>query len=331
MFAPACGPEIGGGHLLRDIALAQALAARGVRCTFALDGYGAALLQRFGEGCAELYRLPETATSDTLGVAVSAVRPEVLVLDAYALDARAVQRLGPDRPRVVVIDDLADRSYLCDLLVDPGYGRLEADYAPLAPRDCSVLVGPAYALLRPGFERPGAPSLRTQVERVFVSFGLSDVDAVAARAVARLRSLSPTVCIDVALAIDAPSVPVLLAQAASDPHLTVHPDAHDIAELMRAADVAVGAGGASTWERCALGLPSLAVIVADNQRRVVRALEADNVLLASDLHDAGFQAEFDEAWRRLQDLGLRKALATRAAALCDGRGAERVAEAILRL
>jgi UDP-2,4-diacetamido-2,4,6-trideoxy-beta-L-altropyranose hydrolase len=332
LFAPACGPKIGGGHILRDIALAEALGRRRADCTFALHTYGAAILERFGGSCADVYPLPHPADPQALAAAVGEVRPDVLVLDGYGFDADTVERLGPARPRVAVIDDLADRRQVCELLVDPGYGRATKDYGGLVPIGCRVLAGPAFALLRPGFEVDRAPAAtRPKVERVFVSLGLGEVDGVAGRVVERLRAASPDVRIDVALGADTASVARLRARAARDGKLALHIDAQDVAALLRAADVAVGAGGASTWERCALGVPSLAVIVADNQRRVVRALKADGVTLACDLHEPGFEAAFDAAWARLQDPALRATLAARSRVVCDGRGAGRVAEAILAL
>ena len=100
---------------------------------------------------------------------------------------------------------------------------------------------------------------------------------------------------------------------------------------MAAADMAIGAGGASTWERCCLGLPTLAVIVADNQRDMIRRLASDGALLAVDMHDAAFEAAFGAALDRLVGLEVRIALRARSAPLCDGRGAERIADAILSL
>ena len=214
----------------------------------------------------------------------------------------------------------------------PATAARPRSYADLVSKDCRLLTGPAYALLRPGFERSAPPAPASpSVSRVVVSLGLSDVDAVTARVVGRLRATAPHLRLDVALAADAPSLPALRGRAETDTGLALHVDARDVADLMSAAHVAVGAGGASTWERCALGLPSLAVIVADNQRRVVRALEADGVLLACDLHAPGFEAALDDAWRRLQPVTTRERLAARGLALCDGRGADRVAEAILQL
>ena len=334
LFAPAAGPQIGGGHLMRGLALAEALHARGAVCTFALPPWGERLLQRFAAAPPAVHPLARTGEPAAIAAAVEAVGPDVLVLDDYSLAAADLAALGRRGPLTLVIDDLADRTYACDLLVDPGYGREASDYALLVPVGCEVLAGPPYALLRAAFTRRDPLDLRPTagpVRRAFVSFGLSDVEGIAARATAQLRACAPEVRLDVALAADAASLPRLQAMAAADPALMVHVDARDVATLMQAADVAVGAGGSATWERCALGLPTLAVVVADNQREMIARLAEAGVVLAVDMAAEDFGGGLRTAFSRLCAPTVREALRRASQALCDGRGAERVAQAMIRL
>ena len=332
LFAPAAGPRIGGGHLMRDLALAQALQVCGVVCTFAVPPWGERLLQRFADPPPPVHPIARSGAPTTVAAALEAVRPDVLVLDDYALAAADTAPFARQGPRIVVIDDLADRAYACDLLVDPGYGRQAADYAGRVPEGCEVLAGPRYALLRAAFAGADPPRPVTgPVGRVFVSFGLSDVEMVTARAVERLRTCAPQVRLDVALASDAPSLTPLQRMAALDPGLVLHPDARDVAGLMRAADVAVGAGGSATWERCALGLPSLAVVVADNQRDMIQRLAQAGAVLGVDLAEADFDRSFATAFARLCEPQVRRSLRRVSFGLCDGQGAARVAQAVIRL
>ena len=171
---------MGGGHVMRCLALAQALVARGAQCAFAVNAAGQSILARF---------------SDTDWSIVAIETPtDVLVVDDYAMDAGRERALRSSTSMLTVVDDLADRPHLADLLVDPGDGRTPADYAALVPRGAILLMGPAYALLRASFaarraERRTAQS--AQIDRVFVSFGLSDVDGVTARAVAARAGAAP--------------------------------------------------------------------------------------------------------------------------------------------
>ena len=334
LFTPAAGPQIGGGHVMRGIALAEALRRRGAAGAFAVPAWGERLLHRFASPEFAIDPLARSGDPAAIAAAVGALRPDVLVLDDFWLSAAQIAKLAGSVRAMVVIDDLADRRYVCDLLVDPSFGRSARDYAGRTPPGCELLVGPRYALLRESFGRQAAePPLPVpeQPRRLFVSFGLADPGGVTARAVRRLRQRLPDVALDVALAADAASLPQLRLLAAADPSLHLHPDALNVAALMRGADAAVGAGGASTWERCAIGLPTLAVVVADNQREMIARLAAAGAVLSVDAAQADFEPAFDAAVERLADAQTRAALRQASQGLCDGRGASRVADAILRL
>jgi UDP-2,4-diacetamido-2,4,6-trideoxy-beta-L-altropyranose hydrolase len=330
VFAPASGPGVGGGHVMRGLTLAEALARRGARCVFAVKPDGGAILARFAA------RPVETAlTSDEpLPAVLARLQPQVLVLDDYGTTP-AEEAALKGGARLVVMDDLADRAHPADLLVDPGHGRLAADYEDLLPPACVRLIGPAYALVRPAFAALRQSALTRPVvdqpRRLFVSFGLSDVEGIAGRAAALVRAVMPDAQIDVALAASAESLPALTQMAAEDGRLRLHVDATDVAALMAEADLALGAGGASTWERACLGLPTLAVVVADNQRAMIGRMAAEGLLLSVDLDAPDFEADFRAALGRLGDMGLRRDLRDRSAALCDGLGAERIAEAVMGL
>ncbi len=330
LFAPASGPGVGGGHVMRDLTLATALRMQGAVCGFAAGEMGLAQIEWYG-GFAWPVCLCDSDPQEILEKA-RLFQAEIVVLDNYALDATAGNRLRESGAMVVVVDDLADRAYACDLLIDPGYGRREADYATLVPDGCQLALGPDYALVRADIatlaKRPPQP-LRETVERVFVSFGLSDVAAVTARAVWGLRKLAPEVEFVVAIARDTESTRPLQDLADSDPRVRVYVEARNIGELMQDADIAVGAGGSSTWERCAMGLPTLAAIVADNQAEVIGHMAEAGVLLAADLRHPRFDAQLAAQFTDLLKLGVRARLSAASRALCDGQGAARAARAIL--
>jgi UDP-2,4-diacetamido-2,4,6-trideoxy-beta-L-altropyranose hydrolase len=330
LFAPASGPGVGGGHVMRGLTLAEALAGRGARCAFAVGPEGAAILARFAARPVETVLTSE----EPLPAALARLQPQVLVLDDYATTP-AEEAALKGGARLVVIDDLADRAHPADLLVDPGHGRLVADYDGLLPPSCLRLVGPTYALVRPAFaalrEAALARPVADQPRRLFVSFGLSDVAGIAARAVAMARTVLPDAEIDVALAASAESLPALTRTAAAETRLRLHVDATDVADLMAEADLALGAGGASTWERACLGLPTLAVVVAENQRGMIGRMAAEGLLLSVDLEAQDFEGGVTAALGRLGDAALRRDLRDRSAALCDGLGAERIAEEMMGL
>ena len=312
---------------MRCLTLARALTAQGVACAFAVGDAGAVLVDRFGAEFA-VHR-------QGVGSALQTGAFETLVIDDYGAAAEQELEFRSRVGALVVIDDLANRPHRAALLIDPGYGREDADYAALLPKSARLLTGPDYALVDPSFRalRSAALGRSTAAEpkRLFMSFGLSDIGGVARRAVEAVRARYPDVVIDIALGSDAESAPALKAKAESDPALNPHFDALNIAELMAGADAAIGAGGASTWERACLGLPTVAVIVADNQRAMIQALAHDGALLAVDLGKDAFEREFNQALERLWAPKVRATLKAKSAQLCDGLGAGRIAEAILAL
>ncbi len=307
---------------MRSLALAQALAARGTVCVFRCGPHGAEIVERYGGGQFAVVGGP-------LSLAAKAF--DALIIDDYQLRAAQETPLRADVRVIMVIDDLADRAHDCDLLLDPGYGRAADDYAGRVPAGARTLLGPGYALLRRQFAELRART-RTQldaIDRLFINFGLSDVGAVAARAYGALRAVLSSTKVDLVVASDAESLAILRGWAQTDANLTLHIDCHTVGELMAQADAAIGAGGASTWERACLGLPTLAVVVAENQRPMIERLTADGVLLSVDLAAGDFEPRLRQAYNSLCDLTLRTRLAERASALCDGQGAARAAEALL--
>lgn len=333
---PDCGPRIGGGHVMRCLTLAHALSARGAAVAFAANPAAQGVLAAFG--ARDMTTFP---VSDDLGEAAPAAaawaegfKADWVLLDHYRLSLAQEAALKGSRG-LAVLDDLADRPRPADLLIDPGHGRTAADHQGLVPEGARVLAGPAYAAVRPEFAAHRASALlrRRQGGRprhMLIALGLTDVDGVTGRVVRALRPAFPDLILDVVLSDAAPSLPGLREWAKIDRALRLHVDTRAMAELMSSADLAVGAGGSSTWERAVVGLPTATVILADNQRPMAEAMAKDGLTLAVDAAGGDFEARLVGSVRRLvEDSGLRRSLSEGSAALCDGLGAERVAEALL--
>jgi UDP-2,4-diacetamido-2,4,6-trideoxy-beta-L-altropyranose hydrolase len=315
LFIADAGPAIGGGHVMRSLTLARALQARGADCAFRSHPDGDAVLDVFAP---DLFRVEDDAGYDAL------------VFDHYALSAHDHAALARGRP-VLVIDDLADRPLGADMVLDSGMGRRASDYRGLVPDGCLLLLGPDHAPMRPDFVALRAETLARRgeggaVRRILVSLGLTDVGGFTLPAVQRLRGVAE---IDVVVGSGAAGLAALTALADEDPSVTLHVDTRDMARLTARADIAIGGGGSSSWERCVLGLPTLLLVLADNQAAV--ALAEAGAVIALDAA-AEFESGFDAAAARLIAEGaLRRRLSQAAAMVCDGRGADRVADAFLAL
>lgn len=318
LFAPAYSARSGGGHLMRCLSLAAALGSQ-ARSALLLPPSAIPAVERFASGPVKIVR----DRAET--------RADAVVVDDYGIDAAGERQLRAEARVLMAIDDLANRPHDADILLDPGLRRMAGDYAGLVPPHADLLMGADYALMRPDFAtaRARVGGIGPVVRTVFVSFGLSDVGGVCARAVAAIRPLLPRARLDIALGSAAESLPVLKRLAAEDEAIRLHVDAAQVAELMLTADLGIGAGGGAAWERCCLGLPSAAVIVAENQRPAIEALDAQGALLAVDMTDRDWTASLRKAVMRLTEADTREKMRTAAMAACDGRGAARAAQALL--
>ena len=259
-----------------------------------------------------------------------------LVADHYGLDVSWEGQLlaglanGESSPRLLVIDDLADRSHQADLLLDQNFfgEATEQRYQGLVPPHCRQLLGPHYALLGPEYAQlhPLVPP-RTELRRVLVFFGGVDPANLTGRALeALLDPALADLAVDVVLGRQSPHRQVVEELVVRRPHTTLHGPLPSLAGLLARADLAIGAGGATTWERACLGLPSLVVAIAANQLPFAQALDrAGHLQLLGD--GASVTAE-----------QIRSALLARIAlpasggacsALTDGWGASRLAMAML--
>jgi UDP-2,4-diacetamido-2,4,6-trideoxy-beta-L-altropyranose hydrolase len=331
LFVVDAGPRVGGGHVMRSLTLAQALGQQGAACAFMGPPAVSAIFETFAPD-AQVLAAASTEPRD-LAAAIGAEQFDAVVFDHYGLGERDHRAMGQGRP-VLVFDDLADRALGADIVVDSGPGRKAEDYDGLIPDEARLLLGPTFAPVRPEFAALRATALAWRgepVQRLLVSMGLTDVGGITARVVERLRPRVGDAGLDIVLGREAASFAGLAKVARRDPRLAVHVDTPHMARLTAEADIAVGAAGSSIWERCVLGLPSILVVLADNQRAAATALAEREAALVIDVDAKDFDAQLDRALMRLLiDAELRKKLAANSAGLCDGRGAERVATAFLQ-
>lgn len=337
LFVVDGGPEIGGGHVMRALTLSYALHRKGAATSFAATPFIARLLDRFaaaGIGRIPMENVDLPAFAEEAADAAKGF--DAVIFDHFSLGAREHYRIAGGRPSLAV-DDLADRRLGVDMMLDVGPDRTGDDYQALVEPDCRLLLGPKYALVRPAFAavRDSAVARRAAQHapsRILVSMGLTDVGGVTARVVDRLLPRLGDARLDVAMGSAAPSLAAMQRLADRDPRVVVHVETDAMAELCAAADFAVGAGGSSAWERCAIGLPAITVLLAGNQEPGGRALHAAGASEIVDFRAPDFEAAFDRAFTGLlRSAERRNRMARAAAALCDGEGAERAAQAFLAL
>lgn len=346
--------QIGTGHVMRCLTLADALRECGGKNTFICrshDGHLLDLIARRGHSAValpvaprdeNLWGLASSNCATWLGVdwfsdAVDTRKVlgksgvDWLVVDHYALDCQWENVLRDKCQQIMVIDDLANRSHDCDLLLDQNLGRTVSDYANLVPEGSELLTGPKYALLRPEFSlmRKGSV-VRQSLRRILIFFGGSDPTNETLKALRGVLMTSIGDRVDVVIGSSNPHRNNLEEIVAANPgKLCLHVQTERMAELMANADLAIGAGGSASWERCCLRLPSLVSILADNQAKI-----------AQELHDKGAAINLGDA-NKLSSASYAVALAgvdqtmltqlsENAGLVVDGLGVNRIVDCMCR-
>jgi UDP-2,4-diacetamido-2,4,6-trideoxy-beta-L-altropyranose hydrolase len=342
---------IGTGHLRRCLALAQALRAGGATCLFVvrdlgvdatapLVGAGFEVLWLPQPGAAGMQRAAQPdAHAQWAGVGAEIDAAETahalrhascdwVVVDHYAFAApwhRAVrQALGC---RVAAIDDLADRDLDVELLIDHNHAAdHRAKYAAHLGAGVPLLGGPAFALLAPAYATAPRHRVVDCVESVGVFFGGVDRQGASRLALAALEQAGFVGPVEVVVTSACPQLDELRSAAAARPGTTLSVDLPDLAAFFARHGLHVGAGGGATWERCCIGAPTLACVVAENQRQVLEPIAALGVLeLCADLRAEALATALRPL---LADAPRRRRLADTSKRLVDGRGAARVAAAM---
>jgi UDP-2,4-diacetamido-2,4,6-trideoxy-beta-L-altropyranose hydrolase len=326
--------EIGTGHLMRCLALADDLAASGGACHFigcTAPPHLQELVRRRGHALHELTAVAGSAADAAATASIVAeTRATLLIIDHYGLDRAWERELTGRCRRLMVIDDLANRPHECDLLLDQNLGRSAADYAGLVGARCRVLAGPDYALLRPEFAARRAASLERRAAgalgRLLVSLGGVDAPNATGQVLAALAgaALPSDLRVDVIMGGGAPWLAEVRTRAAQLPWVAeVHAGVTDMADLMAASDAAIGAAGISAWERCCLGIPTVLVVLADNQWPGARALSRSGAaLLVGEV--SAVPAELPRALGALADSTTLGRMSKIAARIADGQGVQRV-------
>lgn len=353
VFRVDASAQMGIGHLMRCLTLAEKLRESGAQLRFICREHSGNLIAQLQQKAMPVTVLPVPAINDTtsgedyaiwLGVtqaedakqtieALNDEKPDWMVVDHYGLDVEWEQRLRPHVGKLMVIDDLANRHHECDVLLDQNYSAEgERRYVGLVPDTCKLLVGPRYALLRPEYAeyRKTLRARDGQVRRVMVFFGGTDPQNVTGMALEALsHSNLKHLEVDVVIGSNNPHRKSIEQQVLHRPHTTLHEPRPHLADLMVQADLALGAGGATTWERLCLGLPVLVVSIAKNQVPSCDALHRSRLV-----NYLGYQDKVDAAGffhEIIQMIGNPSRLVEMSLAgqsLVDGHGADIIKETL---
>ncbi len=354
VFRVDASHELGAGHVMRCLALAEALRANGAICLFVCREHPGNLITLLQGRGYDVMPIPisntelvedaipnskllgatwQTDAKQTLEIIRDFTPTNWLVVDHYALDKRWENLVNGECKYLLAIDDLVNRPHNVDIVLDQTFGRQSEEYRELVPQRCELRCGVDNVLLRPEFDEWRAASLARRVpsnlKKILLSLGGVDKDNVSSRILLALDRCKLPIDVEVLIVLGENSpwineVRQLIGMLRYRVELKV--GVANMAELMAGCDLAIGAAGTSAWERCYLGLPTLMLVLADNQREIASRLTATGAaqLLSP---SSNLQEELDAAIQAFMTdpMGLQRMSET-AQILVSCNGAVRLAQ-----
>jgi UDP-2,4-diacetamido-2,4,6-trideoxy-beta-L-altropyranose hydrolase len=302
---------LGTGHVMRCAALGLRLAGHGAQVHFACAALPPAIEEWLCERGFGVHLMEGIAPGDEAGdlrqsASLASALPSIdlLVVDNYGLGYDWEHGMRAYAARILVIDDLADRDHDCDLLLDQNLRHNAAyRYTNRVPSTARQFIGPRYALLRPEFDDPGLLRRRDGiVRRLLVFFGGTDPGNQSGKLLEALSDLGSAVpASTVVLGPAHPDRESAHQSAASLPNVILKNATTEMARLMSEADLAIGTCGIAAWERCLLGVPSLVVVTAENQREDAEILDRLGAVKNLGDAEAVTARQWTDALRRAMD------------------------------
>lgn len=349
---------IGTGHVMRCLTLAKALRKHGTKCKFICRNHKGNLIKIIKKEGFEVKSISNLKRSkinrkfnksgltharwlgaswqedanDTIK-AIGKEKIDWLIVDHYAIDKKWEEKLRPYTKKIMVIDDLADRNHDCDLLLDQNLVvNFNTRYDNLLSKKCNFLLGPRYALLQSEYAKLrelAKPKIR-KVQRILVFFGGSDRYNLTRLTLSTFLKLNRTdIVLDVVLDLQSKYSKKILSLAKYNSNITLHKTLPSLAPLMLKADLSIGAGGSTTWERCCLGLPSIIIVSGMNQEKIAEAMKSaeaafvfkPNVKLQNNIRQALLFL--------LKESDVYLKMSKKAFSICDGKGINRVIKKLI--
>jgi UDP-2,4-diacetamido-2,4,6-trideoxy-beta-L-altropyranose hydrolase len=300
-FRTDSSSQIGSGHVIRCLTLAKLLKKLKAECKFICRDHNDNLIKKIKEEGFDVIILPgfkqknkaistkgiESTYSNWLGEswnkdatqtinALSNKKIDWLIIDHYAIDERWEKKLRSSTKKIMVIDDLANRNHDCDILLDQNLvANFKNRYQNLLPTYCTTLLGPQYALLQNEYKDAHliAPPRVGPTKNILVYFGGTDQNNLTEMTLSAFVKLNrEDINLDVVISSNNPQKEKIKKLGKNNKNIKINIDLKSLAPLMLKADIAIGGCGATSWERCCLGLPSIVITIAENQKLIAKEL-----------------------------------------------------------
>lgn len=343
--------QMGTGHLIRCLNLAEALRKKGANVHFICRAHKGSLVSLIEQRNFTVSQLPCESVEDNVAdedyrawlgttpaddaeqtiAVLESEKPDWLVVDHYGLDIEWERLARPHARNILVIDDLANRDHDCDILLDHNYSDMgEGRYAARVPKFCKLLLGPHYALLQPEYAlyRKSMKERDGSIKRILVFFGGSDPNNITKMAIEAILIAAPEhLEADIVIGANNNNLSSLTEHFSNEVQLHFFGHRDHLADLMAKADIAIGAIGGTTWERMCMGLPTLAISLTENQRPTADALaRAGLIRYAGHITEINVEQLVSQLNIFNNDSQLIAEMSAETKKLVDGLGAARVAE-----
>ena len=341
-FRVDASTEIGHGHLMRCLTIADMLSKKSLNSCFVSRELSESLHSKVTSMGHELFILPTPINESFDWKKDSALTKEIvdslnikwLIVDHYSIDYLWEQKLKSKNKKLMVIDDLANRAHDCDVLLDQNLGRTNLDYVNLVPEKSNILAGLDYCLIRDEFINMRSASLQYRenidLKNILISMGGSDPQNITTKILQKLNNCSIAIDTKISILLEraSPHISSAKEQLSKMPWETkIYVDVQNMAKLLATQDLVIGAVGTSAWERCCLGIPSISVVLAENQKPGAIALHQSkgSIVIDQEFSDGH---NFESAIAFFANARNLIAASKVSADLVDGYGAKRVIEHI---
>ena len=358
--------RMGTGHVMRCLTLATKLKEHGVKVIFLSKKHQGNLNNFIKQNGFELLELSapkqsiESQIDEKLWLgcnyqddvkecqqALNGLIINLLIVDHYSLDHQWHKLIKTQHQnnksqaqplKIMVIDDLANRKHDCDILLDQTLGRETCDYKNLVPNHCQLLLGADFIMLRDEFlqSRQLAKNKRKQtssVSNILITMGGTDPDNIAEKLLnwlIKFKQSNNKTQVTLVSNQASPFIENLKAIGTNHSWITIVSNPESMSKLMLTADIAIGSSGATAWERCCLGLPSLSIISAKNQSFLNKSLsKAGAIINLGHFSDLNY-TNFTESLKQVINVtSSYQEMVTQSFACCDGLGITKVAKALV--
>ena len=333
--------KIGYGHLIRCLALADTL-KKSFKINFICTNLNGNLISQIHKKKFEVFRF--NTKSQRINVKKDAEKTisiikkhrnkkSLLILDSYILSQEWENRVRPYVKRLIVIDDLMDRKHSCDLIIDQNlHTQMNSLYTKSVPKNCVKLLGPDYAILRNQFiaQRKYARIRSLPIKNILVSFGGTDNENHTLHALTSLKKLNSNVDVNVVTGTANIGKKIIKNFCKKNFNYNYFEQVENMAKLMQVADLCIGSSGTTTWERCCVGLPAIAIVASNDQKDIASAVSKNKCIINLGKIKKSDNVNYVRLMKNLKNSELQN-MSRNCMKLVDGKGAARISKYIFSM